>query len=180
MGVKRGDSGSSCDSAPTEICQGLPYSHGDYLCTFPIVCPVQHYLVWRVFLKVLDHQVTRASAQKREPPQKLGEAPSYSRPQLNLLLSSRSSFSAQSSCPRSSLSPHPHPLVKLSGRMLLVRLEKIIKHSGRREDSRRRLTGVKTVGNLHLEEIFCLEESSVLRNSSKLLSWGRVHNLDSR
>ena len=73
MGVKRGDSGSSCDSAPTEICQGLPYSHGDYLCTFPIVCPVQHYLVWRVFLKVLDHQVTRASAQKREPPQKLGE-----------------------------------------------------------------------------------------------------------
>ena len=106
MGVKRGDSGSSCDSAPTEICQGLPYSHGDYLCTFPIVCPVQHYLVWRVFLKVLDHQVTRASSQKREPPQKLGEAPSYSRPQLNLLLSSRSSFSAQSSCPQSSLSPH--------------------------------------------------------------------------
>ena len=125
MGVKRGDSGSSCDSAPTEICQGLPYSHGDYLCTFPIVCPVQHYLVWRVFLKVLDHQVTRASAQKREPPQKLGEAPSYSRPQLNLLLSSRSSFSAQSSCPQSSLNPHPHPLVKLSGRMLLVMLAKI-------------------------------------------------------
>ena len=124
MGVRRGDSGSSCDSAPTEICQGLPYSHGDYLCTFPIVCPVQHYLVWRVFLKVLDHQVTRASSQKREPPQKLGEAPSYSRPQLNLLLSSRSSFSAQSSCPQSSLNPHPHPLVKLSGRMLLVRLEK--------------------------------------------------------
>ena len=101
MGVKRGDSGSSCDSAPTEICQGLPYSHGDYLCTFPIVCPVQHYLVWRVFLKVLDHQVTRASSQKREPPQKLGEAPSYSRPQLKVpLLSSiiMSSVLAQSSC----------------------------------------------------------------------------------
>ena len=126
MGVKRGDSGSSCDSAPTEICQGLPYSHGDYLCTFPIVCPVQHYLVWRVFLKVLDHQVTRASAQKREPPQKLGEG-------TKLLTSS-----AQG--PPSQLNPHvlsPRSVLmfsvlaqsclwlKLSGRMLLVRLEKI-------------------------------------------------------
>ena len=104
MGVKRGDSGSSCDSAPTEICQGLPYSHGDYLCTFPIVCPVQHYLVWRVFLKVLDHQVYKCFS-----PQKRTTSEAWWRHQVTHVLSSRSSFSTQFSCPQSSLSS-PHVL----------------------------------------------------------------------
>ena len=96
-----------------------------YLCTFPVLQPVQHYLAGVCSSRSWIIKFTNVSVHKREPPQKLGEAPSYSRPQLNLLLSSRSSFSAQSSCPQSSLNPHPHPLVKLSGRMLLVRLEKI-------------------------------------------------------
>ena len=96
-------------------------SHGDYLCTFPIVCPVQHYLVWRVFLKVLDHQVTRASAQKREPPQKLGEG-------TKLLTSSAQGPPSQLNhhvlSPRSvlmfSVLAQSCLWLKLSGRMLLV------------------------------------------------------------
>ena len=113
-----------------------------YLCTFPVLQPVQHYLDGVCSYRSWIIKFTRALVQKGEPPQKLEKAPSTRFlatvsaqalfPQLSLVL-------AQSSCSY---------LVKFSGRRLLVRLEKSVKHSGRREDSRRRLTGVKPVENL--------------------------------
>ena len=150
MGVNGGDSGFISKSAPTETCQGLPINPGRI--TF-------------VPSRLYNQCSTIFLACVLRSPQKLGEG-------TKLLTSS-----AQG--PPSQLNPHV-----LSPRSILILilwlnsleecylsgLRKTTKHSGRREDSRRRLTGVKTVGNLHLEEIFCLEESSVLRNSSKLLS----------
>ena len=102
-----------------------------YLCTFPVLQPVQHYLAgvcssrsWIIkFTNVLVHNEIHLRCWKKAPSSSLlGQSLFLSSISF---LSSRSSFSAQSSCPQSSLSPHPHPLVKLSGRMLLVMLEKI-------------------------------------------------------
>ena len=70
-----------------------------YLCSFTVVRPVQN-LAGYVGPGIIIF--TRASAQKENHLRSLVKAPSYSRPQLNLLLSSRSSFSAQSR-PRSIL-----------------------------------------------------------------------------
>ena len=85
-----------------------------YLCTFPVLQPVQHYLDGVCSYRSWIIKFTRASTQKREPPQKFGEGTKYSLlgnvpsssslfPQLNLVSS----------------------LVKISGRRSLVRFEKI-------------------------------------------------------
>ena len=141
-------------SAPTETCQGLPINPGRI--TF-------------VPSRLYNQCSTIFLACVLRSPQKLGEGTklltsSAQGPpsQLNLHVLSPRSVLMFSVLAQSCL------WLKLSGRRLLVRPEKSVKHSGRREDSRRRLTGVKTVGNLHLEEIFCLEKSSGIFKTSVL------------
>ena len=125
---------------------------------------------WRVFLQVLDHQVYKSFDQMENHLRSLENTPStrfLARSQLSLLSSILSL-----------LNPHAHLLLKSLEEGYWSGLRKSTKHSGRREDSRRRLTGVKPVGDLqpwgnllpweifNLEETFRLEEffkTSVLR-----------------
>ena len=97
-----------------------------YLCTFPVLQPVQHYLVGVCSSRSWIIKFTNVSVHKREPPQKLGEG-------TKLLTSSAQGPPSQLNhhvlSPRSvlmfSVLAQSCLWLKLSGRMLLVRLEKI-------------------------------------------------------
>ena len=114
-----------------------------YLCTFPVLQPVQHYLDGVCSYRSWIIKFTRASTQKENHLRSLEKAPStrflatFSAQALSFLSSILSLFN-----------PLAHLWLKSLEEGYWSGSRKSTKHSGRREDSRRRLTGVKPVENL--------------------------------